>query len=170
MAEDTGQRRTFNSGATRGTAEGKVDIEGAFSVLSLERYGEYMLEHQTDSAGMPRSSDNWQKGFPLSSYVKSLLRHSLALWRINRGFMDLGSKFLEDTLCAIIFNAQGYLHVHLKGRLPTKDETAKTVAEGGLYYNTPDGWLASAPNLEPPSVGGDTRKMDVDRMAALEEE
>lgn len=110
---DDGQRRTFDSGATRGTAEGKIDLEGAFSVLSLERYGQYMLEHETDSAGEKRASDNWQAGFPLRSYVKSLLRHLLALWKVDRGFMDLGPKFLEDTLCAIIFNAQGYLHVHL---------------------------------------------------------
>ncbi len=144
-----------------------MDIEGAFSALSLERYGEYMLEHTIDSAGEERESDNWQAGFPLASYVKSLLRHSLALWRIHRGFMDLGSKFLEDTLCAIIFNAQGYLHVHLKGH-PGKDcqencwhnQSKEEVLEGSSYRNASDGFLPGDAAADLASLGIPTRKMD----------
>ena len=110
---DDGILTTFETGATRGTSEGKIDLEGAFSVLAFERYGEYMLEHQTQSDGKPRESDNWQKGFPKSSLMKSLLRHVVLLWKIHRGFRVTGQKELEDTLCAIIFNAQNFLHVTL---------------------------------------------------------
>ena len=110
---DDGILTTFETGATRGTSEGKIDLEGAFSVLAFERYGEYMLEHQTQSDGKPRASDNWQKGFPKSSLMKSLIRHIIQLWKMHRGWKKATQKELEDTLCAIIFNAQNFLHVTL---------------------------------------------------------
>jgi len=115
---DDGTLRTFASGATRDTAEGKVDLEGAISPLALWRYGEYMLEHQVQSDGRRRDSDNWQKGFGLKVLIKSLTRHFMRLWRIHRGWEGPGpdDKDLEDALCALIFNAQAYLHEHLVGK------------------------------------------------------
>ena len=114
-AGDNGILRTFASGATRDTTAGKIDLEGAISPLALRRYGEYMLEHQTQSDGRRRDSDNWQKGFGRDVLIKSLKRHVLTLWLIHRGWEPAGpnDKALEDALAAIIFNVQAYLHEHL---------------------------------------------------------
>ncbi len=150
-------KRTFESGATRGTAQGKIDLEGAFSVLSFERYGQYMLEHTVDSAGERRESDNWQKGFPLHSYVKSLLRHLLTLWKVNRGFWDPEPKFVEDTLCAIIFNAQGYLHVYLKKQLEANSSDSCV----------PDDPLPADAFTSGTAVDSDGRPLDVRSVSAM---
>lgn len=115
--------RTFGTGATRDTEEGKIDYEGFLSPLALERFGQYMDEHRYQKDGSVRDSDNWQKGMPLDVYLKSMLRHVFELWRIHRGHepvpTDLDGvmvrdKRLEDALCAIQFNAQGYLHATLQ--------------------------------------------------------
>ena len=129
-----------------------------------------MLEHTIDSAGGTRESDNWQKGFPLRVYVKSLLRHSLALWRINRGFMDLGSKFLEDTLCAIIFNAQGYLHVHLKNRIHPDPAQKDGTGREKLEEDSSSDYLSNSGLLPAAFIHFTVRKMDLDRrLSSLEE-
>jgi hypothetical protein len=64
--------------------------------------------------GSLRSSDNWQKGFPLDSYMKSGFRHFIEWWKYHRTTYITGGKEIEDTLCALIFNASGYLHEILK--------------------------------------------------------
>ena len=110
---DDGIKRTFETGATRDTAEDKPDYEGYLSPLVLRRYGEYMLGHQTQSDGEMRASDNWQKGMPLNVYMKSLWRHLMALWTIHRCYKNM-TVSKEEALCAIIFNASGYLHELLR--------------------------------------------------------
>lgn len=114
--------RTFDTGATVSDDAGKPDYEGILSPAVLERYGAYMVEHQTQEDGQPRASDNWQKGIPRTEHLKSLLRHVVTLWRLHRQPMYYtvvrpdalartpSTKDVEDTLCAIIFRAQGYLH------------------------------------------------------------
>lgn len=106
--------RTFKSGATRDSDNNKIDYEGFLSPLALKRYGEYMLKHQEQADGQLRASDNWQKGIPREEYLKSLLRHAMDLWLVHRGFPEEAREDIESALCAIIFNAQGYLHEHLK--------------------------------------------------------
>ena len=73
----------------------------------------YMLSCQYLKDGTLRSSDNWQKGIPVSAYMKSLLRHVIELWTQYR--TDPAS-ISEETLCATLFNAQGILHETLKER------------------------------------------------------
>lgn len=106
--------RVFETGATRSPAEGKPDFEGYLSPLVIERYGEYMLRHAKQTDGTMRPSDNWQRGIPLSEYLKSAYRHFMDWWMIERG--HVGRETLEDSLCALIFNASGYLHEVLKKR------------------------------------------------------
>lgn len=111
--------RTFATGATRDTDEGKIDYEGFLSPTALERYGEYMVRHQVQSDGSLRDSDNWQKGIPVKQYVKSLLRHVFELWKWHRtGTIRPRSardpQDIEEVLCAILFNTQGMLHELLK--------------------------------------------------------
>ena len=105
--------RTFDSGANRSSETGKLDYEGFLSPLVIERYAQYLHEHRTLPDGTERDSDNWQKGMPLSVYMKSAWRHFHAWWKIHRR-KEYATKDLEDAICALIFNASGYLHEHLK--------------------------------------------------------
>lgn len=100
--------RTFESGATRDELAQKPDYEGYLSPLVIERFGQYMLEHQQTPDG-PRASDNWQLGIPKDEYIKSFFRHAITVWKAHRnGQVD------QAAWCAIMFNAMGYLHESLK--------------------------------------------------------
>lgn len=123
--------REFETGATRNSDEGKLDYEGFFSPLVLKRRAEYMHKHRFQENGELRTSDNWQKGIPHKAYMKSAWRHFMDWWSIHRlpsRNLDIS---LEDSICALIFNAEGYLHELLRrkpevidcGRDPG-DETA----------------------------------------------
>jgi hypothetical protein len=115
--------RTFETGATRDTDDGKFDYEGFLSPLVLERYGAYMHSHRKQADGKLRDSDNWQKGIPLVAYIKSLWRHFFDVWKIYRGLGPINDKkdghlvTIDEALCAVIFNASGYLHEILKKQL-----------------------------------------------------
>ncbi len=109
------EMREFATGATRDSDDGKLDPEGFLSPVALKRYCEYMHEHRKQADGKMRDSDNWQKGIPISAYMKSLWRHFFELWITHRRLHNrwpanviLNRK--EEALCAIIFNAFGYLH------------------------------------------------------------
>ena len=109
------EMRVFSSGATRNTDSEKLDYEGFISPLVLKRYAQYMHKHRVQADGKLRDSDNWQKGIPISAYMKSLWRHLIELWIIHRRFHDRWpdnalADAKEEALCAIIFNAFGYLH------------------------------------------------------------
>ena len=110
--------RTFETGATRDTDKDKLDYEGFLSPLVLQRFAQYMRKHQVQADGQVRKSDNWQKGIPLDVYMKSLLRHVMELWLCHKGNTTNVSQ--EESLCAILFNAQGYLFEHIKGRQPAQ--------------------------------------------------
>jgi hypothetical protein len=113
--------RTFKTGATRDDAENKIDYEGFLSPKVLERYGKYMLKHQIQSDGQLRASDNWQKGIDKEAYVKSLIRHTIQFWGVERGEEmrdDKGNLIdKQEALCAILFNAMGYLYEDLKEKI-----------------------------------------------------
>jgi hypothetical protein len=99
--------REFPTGANRDDDEDKIDPEGALSPLVIERFCQYMREHETQADGAHRSSDNWQKGIPLKEYMKSMWRHLLQVWKMSRGWIK-GD--IAEALCALMFNVQGYLH------------------------------------------------------------
>lgn len=104
--------RKFDTGAVRDTDVNKYDYEGFYSPLVVERFAEYVHKHRIQSDGSLRSSDNWQKGIPKDVYIKSAWRHFLDWWKQHRGYK--GQDELEDSICALIFNAQGYLFELLK--------------------------------------------------------
>lgn len=108
--------RTFPTGATRDVDNSKLDYEGFLSPFVLERFAQYM--HECRLRNIPegqtvRSSDNWQKGMPFDAYMKSMVRHVFEAWMNHRASgpttYDEAEKKREDTLCAILFNVQGYL-------------------------------------------------------------
>lgn len=107
-----GKTRNFDTGATRDTDEGKYDYEGFLCPLVIERYGEYMNKHRTQSDGKLRDSDNWKKGIPQPAYMKSGYRHFFDWWKEHRGYSTKDG--IEEALCALMFNTMGYLHEHLK--------------------------------------------------------
>lgn len=106
--------RTFATGATRDADDNKIDPEGFLSPLALQAFCEYMHSHRKQPDGNLRDSDNWQKGMPVDAYIKSLLRHVLDLWLVHRGFTSAARSNKQEALCAILFNAQGYLHEVIK--------------------------------------------------------
>lgn len=103
--------RAFETGATRNVDVSKLDYEGFFSPLVMKRFSEFMHENRVQADGQIRASDNWQKGIPLNSYMKSGFRHFVEWWASHRnGNVD------EVAICALLFNAQGYLHEILKAK------------------------------------------------------
>ena len=111
--------RTFDTGATRDVDTDKFDYEGFLSPLVLEAYAKYMHKNRYQKDGNIRDSDNWQKGIPQDSYMKSMWRHFLHLWTRHRGFKPtdpMASASMEEDLCAMLFNAQGMLHELLKAK------------------------------------------------------
>ena len=104
--------REFKTGATRDDDVGKYDLEGFLSPIVLQRYAEYMNKHRKQADGKLRASDNWIKGIPKEAYIKSAFRHFMDWWLEHRGYES--REGLEDALCALLFNVQGYLYEHLK--------------------------------------------------------
>jgi hypothetical protein len=106
--------RLFESGATRNNDVDLPDYEGFFSPLVVEAFGKYMHKHRHLADGSMRASDNWQKGIPMDSYIKSAFRHFVDWWKFHRGCK--GRDTLVDALCALMFNTMGYLHELLKAQ------------------------------------------------------
>lgn len=107
--------RTFETGATRDTDQDKLDPEAAISPLVVKRYCEFKRSHRHLPDGSLRPDDGWQLGIPVESYAKSLQRHNLDVWLLHRGWKPVTETDLETALCAVIFNASGWLHELLKG-------------------------------------------------------
>lgn len=110
--------REFETGATRDNDEDKYDYEGFLSPLVLERFAQYMHANRVQRDGSVRASDNWQKGIPRDAYMKSAWRHFMDWWTWHRldPTDDLDPEVVNDALCALLFNVQGYLHERLKNR------------------------------------------------------
>lgn len=104
--------RKFNSGATRNSSRNKLDFEGFFSPLVIERLAKNMEKHRFLENGDERTSDNWQNGIPKEVYIKSGFRHFLDWWKEHRGHKSRDG--MEEALCSLIFNASGYLFEILK--------------------------------------------------------
>lgn len=121
--------RKFASGATRDTDEGKPDYEGFISPLVTKRYGQYMHTKRIQADGAVRSGDNWQKGLSKESYIKSLTRHVEDFKLHHDGIGDEAIESLEDSLCAIIFNASGYLFELLKEKRVKDGKTLPQTSE-----------------------------------------
>lgn len=114
MASDDGTMNSFDTGATRDTSEGKLDMEGFTHPMVEKQFAKYMNMNRIQSDGQLRDSDNWQKGIPKKEYVKSLRRHHDDNWQEWRGHATEAG--VIAALCGIIFNAKGLLLEILKDR------------------------------------------------------
>src|SRR5690242_16168813 len=121
---DFNRDRVFETGADRSSDAGKPHPNRAWSILVLRRFAKYMYDHNV-LAQTSRREDQWQLGFPQDSFVESGYRHFDAWQGLHRGIPttdEKGNKVdLEEALCGLLFNVQGYLHQLLLEKL-TKDE------------------------------------------------
>lgn len=134
----TNEVDTFLTGAKRNSDENKPDYEGYLSPLVIHAFGEYMTKHQFMSDGTKRASDNWQLGIPKDRLARSLFRHIIDFWTLHRGYQainpDSGQFFTkEELLCAIIFNAQAFLHGILKSQYSYPQIITKNIDDPIMY-------------------------------------
>lgn len=109
--------REFDTGATRDTNENKLEYRRFFSPMVLRRRAEFMHKNRVQRDGSLRDPDNWKKGIPRQVYLDSLSRH---VRELEQETEDVPTPFLTeedaDTLCAILFNAEGLLYEYLMKR------------------------------------------------------
>jgi len=109
--------RQFAGGATRNDDEDKFDYEAFLSPAVIQRYAAYMHSQRKQADGKLRDGDNWQKGIPKKSYMKSMWRHFMDVWMMHREVdNDWDAGDLEESLCALMFNVMGYLYEEMEGR------------------------------------------------------
>jgi len=109
--------RTFDSGATRDTAQGKLDYLKALSPIVLRRYVQYLDKHRLQPDGSYRDFDNWKKGIPQEVYISGGGRHFMDTWLLTEGYVtedNHGPVEIEDAICAQLFNLMGRLHEMLR--------------------------------------------------------
>lgn len=110
--EEAPVTRTFETGATRNTDQGKYEYAGFLHPHVLEAFAAYMNVNRELEDGSRRASDNWQLGIPLSVYEQSEWRHHMEFWKIARGLPSD-----EGELAAImgtVFNLFGYALERMK--------------------------------------------------------
>ena len=134
--KDDGVLRSFDTGATRDTAEGKLDYEGFLSPTVLRQYARFMNMNRLQSDGKLRDSDNWQKGIDMDVYMKSGFRHFFEWWTAHRLHNDdpnaQDSVGYMAAMCGLLFNVMGYMHEWLKNNPEVRfddDEPTPEMAE-----------------------------------------
>lgn len=137
--------RQFATGATRDANADKIAYDRFLSPLVIKRFGQYMHGKRKMPDGSIREPDNWQKGIPLDAYAESGFRHAIDFWAAHFGYPTDSGDDIETELCALIFNAQGYLHELLKAkkaqaqwRIATNDEL-----DAIRYRRLRENWLDS---------------------------
>lgn len=108
--------RTFDGGATRHSADGKLSYHRFLSPRVLRSYAQWMDSHRFQADGSLRDPDNWKRGMPKEVYFDSLVRHVMwAAEAIEQGRYDIYVPedgkyvYVRDLLHAVMFNAMGWL-------------------------------------------------------------
>jgi hypothetical protein len=112
---DPATHTIFSTGGYRSSDKDKIAYEGHLSPLALDLLGRYMHKHGFLKDGSIMASDNWQLGFDDASFVKSGMRHWMAVWRLMRGWP--AEESLEDALGGVLFNLNGLAHQFEKRRI-----------------------------------------------------
>ncbi len=136
------QIRTFDTGATRDTIEGKLDYVKALCPLVLRRYVQYLDKHRLQPNGSMRDFNNWKKGIPQETYHSSKGRHFFASWLLEEGYKvsdNHGPVNEEDALCGELFNTMGKLREILRAKLVSKKKFV--VPEGWEVIKFTPGWF-----------------------------
>jgi len=114
MSKDDGTVREFDTGATRDTTQGKLEMNGFTHPMVMKQFAKYMNMNRFQSDGTLRASDNWQKGIPKEVYIPSLRRHHDDVWQEYCGFPTESG--IIAALCGVMFNSMGLLLEVLKDR------------------------------------------------------
>jgi hypothetical protein len=104
--------RVFETGASRDTDEGKLDYEAALSPEVLRAFAIFMEFNRHMKDGSVRDADNWQKGMPLDTFMKSGSRHFMDWWLAHRECQTSDGRVWS--ILGLMFNAMGYLHEFMK--------------------------------------------------------
>jgi hypothetical protein len=76
-----------------------------------------MHQNRVQADGNLRDSDNWQKGIPMSAYMKSAFRHFIDWWTsYRRGTPN------KDAALALLFNVMGFLHEQVSSSTPLTND------------------------------------------------
>lgn len=118
--------REFATGATRDVDTGKNDFEAFLSPSVIAAYAGYMNACRMTATGR-RDGDNWQKGIPLDTYMKSNWRHFFSLWAAHRR-QPTKDPIIISCL-AVMFNTMGYLHEYMKAHPGQADAALKWFEE-----------------------------------------
>lgn len=103
--------RTFTTGATRSTSDGKLDYIKGLCPHTIEAYMRYLSKHRIQADGNIRDFDNWKKGIPTGEYLSSIFRHIMSIWKDY----EAGNTIAQDEACAVVFNAMGMLRNIVNG-------------------------------------------------------
>lgn len=95
--------RKFETGAIRGSLEGKEDYLETISWTALKSFAQYMTGKKAKYG-----AGNFKKGIDDDSYEGSLLRHVQKY--IENKYENGQIETNEDHLSAILFNAFGLIH------------------------------------------------------------
>jgi hypothetical protein len=87
-----------------------------------------MHKHRRQADGSLRDADNWQRGIPPVSYVSSLWRHFMDVWKWRRDVP--AQEDIKTALCAMMFNTMGLLHEVLKMEDIGAIETSDSILDG----------------------------------------
>ena len=133
--------RKFETGATRDSNAEKLDYKGFLSPFALRRFAEYMHKHRRQADGSMRSSDNWKRGMPIDCYAESLLRH-VQEFHLEYEHPAKDWSKLDEIMCAILFNVQGWLHESGRGKAFSQSaggETSPAEMDLEVQYAQPVG-------------------------------
>lgn len=106
-------KRIFDTGATRDSNNNKLAYDQGLSMQVLQTYMEYLNKHRVMKDGSLRSFDNWKLGIEVPAYRESLMRHTIDTIRKSKGLPLREESDLKSLLCAVIFNASGWLFEEL---------------------------------------------------------
>lgn len=114
--KDSGERKTFHTGAVRDVqgGKGRCDLLPACAILRLAKHYEAGAEKYEER--------NWEKGIPMHSFLDSALRHILKY---------LDGQIDEDHLCAAAWNLMGAMWTEEK-RPELQDIPIRKKAEGEM--------------------------------------
>jgi len=112
--------RKFESGASRDMEDGKLDFDGSLSPLVLKGFAEYMKTNCIQKDGNYRPEENWKKGIPKESYIKSMWRHFHDLWMNYEGYESRDG--LDHAMYGLLFNVMGFIHETEKEKLNETNE------------------------------------------------
>jgi len=123
--------RTFMTGSTRNSAEGKLEYLG-FNHPKLEQmFAEYMHKHRKLEDGTLRASNNWWKGWDKEVSIQSLNRHVQDLNAIHAGYTVV--KFKSDGVETTKYLKEEEL-VLTGGDVVTEEECCNAIRFNAMAY------------------------------------